>query len=224
MLPGYRPYQACAGRGIELGNLGAVEVLGKVLLLPLNPTPTPNPNHNHDPHSTSDPNPNRNSNPNEQQEVSAEVLARSERLSAQAEEWTGKQVAVVSSPYTVQLCLGWRGCSIAGSRACLPDRPGEGRGAGQVRRTARRCACRSGPDARCRPAEHARPVGGRPDQPSEQARPRSRGAARAASTPGLSPRPCSTPCSAPCSAPGPSTLSSSQPWPGAPSGPDGVVS
>ena len=64
MLPDYRPYQACAGRGIELGNLGAVEVLGKVLLLPLNPTPTPNPNHNHDPHSTSDPNPNRNSNPN----------------------------------------------------------------------------------------------------------------------------------------------------------------
>ena len=44
-LAGYHPYQACAGRGIELGNLGAVEVLGKVLLLPLNPTlalpPTP---------------------------------------------------------------------------------------------------------------------------------------------------------------------------------------
>ena len=69
------------------------------------PGPSPNPDHdpnpNPNPSPNPNPNPNRNSNPNEQQEVSAEVLARSERLRAQAEEWTGKQVAVVSSPYTV---------------------------------------------------------------------------------------------------------------------------
>jgi len=39
----------------------------------------------------------------EQQEVSAEVLARSERLSAQAEEWTGLARAAARGRYAAQL-------------------------------------------------------------------------------------------------------------------------
>jgi len=37
MIPGYHPYQACAGRGAELGDLGAVEALGQARYLVITP-------------------------------------------------------------------------------------------------------------------------------------------------------------------------------------------